>query len=595
MATTVNFNGINIHPDRDSLLTEQAKLLLEEFYLKEGETIQEAFARPALAFCAGDLQLAQRIYDYVSNRWAMYASPILSNAPRHGEKAIGLPISCFLSYVPDTREGLVDHQSELAWLSMLGGGVGGHWSDIRSVSKKSTGLIPHLKVSDSGMTAFKQGETRKGSYAAYLDVSHPDIIEFLNIRVPTGGDTNRKAFNIHNAVNLSNDFMVAAMNDQDWPLVCPHSKRVVETVSARRLLERIIETRFRTGEPYLNFIDTANELLPDALKRKGLRIHGSNLCNEIHLPTDERRTAVCCLSSVNLGKWDEWKDHPNFVQDWVRFLDNVLTYFIDNAPDEISKARYSAEAERSIGLGAMGFHTLLQQKGLPWDSPMAVSLNKRIFNHIKNSAVEETEELALIRGEAPDMQGTGRRNAHLLAIAPNANSSIICGCSASIEPIKSNAYTHKTRVGAHLVKNPQLELLLNAKAAELGKDSIWLEEQWTSIILNHGSVQHLTYLDDWEKDIYKTAFENDQRWVIQHAADRQPFVCQGQSVNVFFPKGSDRNYVLQVHLMAWRLGLKGLYYLRSNAGVQADTVSLKVDRVALKDYADQEECLACQG
>jgi ribonucleoside-diphosphate reductase alpha chain len=438
------------------------------------------------------------------------------------------------------------------------------------------------------MTAYKQGTTRKGSYAAYINVDHPDIIEFLNIRVPTGGDPNRKAFNIHNAINISDAFMLAVVNDYDWYLVDPASQDVKETVKARELWQRILETRFRTGEPYLNFIDEANRHLPQSQKNLGLTIKGSNLCNEIHLVTSADRTAVCCLSSVNLAFYDEWKD-TTMVADLIRFLDNVLQYFIDHCPPELSRAKYSAQRERSLGLGAMGFHSYLQRHNIAWESALAKSANLRMSRDIQTKAIEESRRLADERGEPEDMKGTGRRNAHLLAIAPNANSSIIAGCSASIEPIKSNAYTHRTRVGTHLVKNEYLQKVLQG----VGKDT---EEVWQSIILKEGSVQHLEFLDDWQKDVFKTAFEIDQHWVIEHAATRQQYICQGQSVNVFFPAGADKSYVNSVHLKAWKDKLKGLYYLRTSSGATAEKVSEKVQRVALSDVINtNEECIACQG
>lgn len=574
---------------RDSLLSEQALKLLKDYYMLSSEVSpQEAFARASVAYSYGDLSLAQRIYDYVSKGWFMFASPVLSNAPRPGKAPKALPISCFLSYVPDTLDGLIGHQAELAWLSVKGGGVGGHWGDVRSVSDKSPGQIPFVKVADSAMTAYKQGTTRKGSYAAYTDVSHPDVLEFINLRVPTGGDPNRKAFNIHNAVNVTNEFMEAVLADADWDLIDPASKEVKETLKARDIWQRLLETRFRTGEPYINFIDTANEALNPYQKAKGLKVNGSNLCNEIHLPTNEYRTAVCCLSSVNLELYDHWRS-TSMVKDLIRFLDNVLQFFIDHCPPELHKAKYSAECERSLGLGAMGFHSYLQSKGVPWESAAAVSINKMIFEHIKEEAVHESRKLATERGEPSDLVGSGMRNAHLLAIAPNANSSIIVGCSASIEPVKSNAYTHRTRIGTHLVKNRHLEKLLKS----LDKDT---PEVWQSIILNGGSVQHLDFLDQWDKDTFKTFPEIDQHWVVTHAADRQPMVCQGQSVNLAFPSGSDKSYVNSVHLTAWKEGLKGLYYLRSDAGVKADKVSEKVTRVALSDLINNStECVACQG
>jgi ribonucleoside-diphosphate reductase alpha chain len=525
----------------------------------------------------------------------MFSSPILSNAPKEGEAVKGLPISCFLSYVPDTLEGLISHQSELAWLSVKGGGVGGHWSDVRAVSDKAPSPIPFIKVADSSMTAYKQGKTRKGSYAAYLDIGHPDIVEFLNIRVPTGGDSNRKCFNLHNAVNVTDNFMNKVINGESWDLVDPYDKSIRDTVDARGLWQRVLETRFRTGEPYINFIDEANRKLPQALKDHGLSIKGSNLCNEIHLPTDENRTAVCCLSSVNLEKFEDWKD-TTLVQDLITMLDNVLEEFIKHSPPEIARAVYSAKSERSLGLGAMGFHSYLQASNIPFESALAVSKNQMIFKHIKDEAVAATEALAKIRGEYKLGKGTGRRNSHLLAIAPNANSGMILGTSPSIEPLKSNAFTHRTRVGAHLIKNANLEFVLEEHRLRLAKGKEWLEEEWRDIIRHEGSVQHLDYLSDWEKDVFKTAFELDQHWVVQHAADRQVHICQGQSVNVFFEAGSMKSYVNSVHITAWKSNLKGLYYLRASAGETGEKVGIKVEQNKIKDFKiDDTECLACSG
>jgi len=579
---------------RNEVLSEQATVLLKDYYCKEGEDPQDAYARAATAYCLNDYELAQRIYDYASKGWFMFSSPLLSNAPALGESVKGLPISCFLSYVPDTLEGLISHSSELRWLSVKGGGVGGHWSDIRSASDVAPSPIPFLKTVDSDMTAYRQGKTRKGSYAAYMDVSHPDIIEFINIRVPTGGDPNRKAFNIHNAVNIPDVFMECVVKGDAWPLIDPNDQTVRDLIPARELWERIIETRFRTGEPYLNFIDEANRHLPPAMKEKGLKIHGSNLCNEIHLPTSEDRTAVCCLSSVNLEYYNEWKG-TSMVADLITMLDNVISFFCLNAPKELRKAVYSATQERSLGLGAMGFHSALQRAGIPWESVMATTYNNEMFTHIKAQAKAATVYLAEERGSCPDVEGV--RNSHLLAIAPNANSSIIAGCSASIEPLKSNAFTHRTRVGAHLVRNSYLDEVIKEEAARSHlHSSIWIEAQWTSVILNEGSVQHLDWMDDWDKSVFKTAFEIDQRWVVDHAAERQPYICQGQSVNLFFPAGTDKAYVNEVHLRAFNKKLKGLYYLRTSAGAKADTVSFKPTRVALEDYnVDDDECLSCQG
>lgn len=570
---------MRIDKSRDALLEDYAVGMLKDFYLNPNETSpQEGYARAAKAWSTYkeqmDEDLAQRLYDYVSNKWFMFASPVLSNAPNGHGKGKGMPISCFLTYVPDTLEGLIDHSSELRWLSVMGGGVGGHWGDVRTVSDIAPGPIPFLHTVDADMIAYRQGKTRKGSYAAYMDVSHPDIVEFLNIRIPTG-DVQRKALNLHNAINITDEFMEAVMNNETFDLRDPKDGEVKETINARKLWERILEVRFRTGEPYLNFIDTANRALPQNLKDLGLRINGSNLCNEIHLPTSAERTAVCCLSSLNLEYYDEWKD-TNIVGDLVRMLDNVLQYFIDNAPDTIARARFSAERERSIGLGAMGFHSLLQKHGVAWESDKAKEINDVVFRHINDQALAETRRLAEERGEYPDGSGTCRRNAHLLAIAPNASSGVILSTSPSIEPLKACAYTHRTRAGSFLVKNKYLEELLTQK----GENN---ESTWTSIITNKGSVQHLPFLTEGEKAVFKTAQELDQTWVVQHAADRQKYICQGQSVNIFFPAGAPKSYVNKVHLKAWKEGLKGLYYLRTEAKSRAENVSEKVERVALQD------------
>lgn len=570
---------VEVNYDRDDLLTDYAVGMLKDFYMVDGETSpQDAYARASTAWSMykGQLDdvLARRLYEYVSKKWFMFASPVLSNAPSDEGKSKGLPISCFLTYVPDTLEGLIEHSSELRWLSVMGGGVGGHWGDVRTVSDIAPGPIPFMHTVDADMIAYRQGKTRKGSYAAYLNVHHPDIVEFLNIRIPTG-DVQRKALNIHNAINITDEFMAAVLNNTDFDLRDPKDGRVKESINARKLWERILEVRFRTGEPYLNFIDTANRALPMPLKEKGLKIHGSNLCNEIHLPTGPDRTAVCCLSSLNLEYYDEWKD-TNIVRDLIRMLDNVLEYFIENAPDSISRARYSASRERSIGLGAMGFHSLLQKHSVAWESDKAREINKVVFQHINKQATEESRLLAKERGEYSDGLGSGMRNAHLIAIAPNASSGVILSTSPSIEPLKACAYTHRTRAGSFLVKNVYLTRLLKEK----GHDN---ESTWSSIITKKGSVQHLPFLNEGEKAIYKTAQELDQNWVVTHAADRQEFICQGQSVNLFFPSGTPKRYVNKVHFNAWRKGLKGLYYLRTEASSRAETVSDKVERVALED------------
>ena len=591
LETTEDYVGIKIDRTKDQSLSEQAKKLLTDYYQTKDEVSpQQAYARAAVAYSYGDMELAQRIYNYVSDGWFMYASPVLSNAPMPGEKTRALPISCFLTYVPDTLEGLIDHSAELRWLSVKGGGVGGHWSDVRAVSDKAPGPMPFIHTVDADMTAYRQGMTRKGSYAAYMDISHPDIIEFLNMRIPTG-DVNRKNLNLHHAVNISDAFMRAVERDEMWDLVDPNEQDARDSMKARKLWETVLETRYRTGEPYLNFIDTANRALPQTMKDKGLKINGSNLCNEIHLPTNEDRTAVCCLSSVNLEKFDEWERTP-MIRDLIRFLDNVLRFFIENAGDEISRARFSATQERSLGLGAMGWHSYLHKNRIPFESDTAVVKNIKIFDHIKSEAVAETLHLGSVLNECPDMEGTGHRNSHLLAIAPNANSSIICGTSPSIEPSKANAYTHRTRAGSHLVKDKYLE-------EELVKVDKNDATTWSSIITNGGSVQHLSFLSPEIKSIFKTAIEINQNAIVSQGADRQKFLCQGQSLNVFFPAGASKADLHKVHYNAWKLGCKGLYYLRTETSNKAENVSAKVVREALKDYETQamtqEECVACQG
>jgi len=586
-------------------LTEQSLKLLKDYYMKEYEkTPEEAFKRTAYAFCNDDHELAERIYSYILKNWFMFSSPILSNAPRKDEKVRGLPISCFLGYVPDTLEGLIDHTSELRWLSVKGGGVGGHWSDVRSVSDIAPGPIPFLHTVDADMTAYKQGVTRKGSYAAYMDISHPDILEFMSLRIPTG-DVNRKCLNLHHGVNVPDEFMEAVEQGLPWNLVDPKTQKVSETVMARELWETLLETRYRTGEPYIYFIDKANEAYPQTQKDKGLFSRGSNLCIEITLPTNEERTAVCCLSSLNLEMYDEWKE-SSLVEDLTVFLDNVLEYFIDNAPNEISKAKYSASQERSIGIGAMGWHNLLMKNSIPFESQAAAELNEEVFSLIKERAVSMSLTLGDERGECPDMKGTGRRNANLLAIAPNANSSSIAGTSPSVEPIKANAFVHRTRAGSHLIKNRHLSELLNG----YGQDT---DEVWNSIIANNGSVNHLDFLSAHEKNVFKTAIEIDQNAIVRLGGQRAKYICQSQSLNVFFPAGVDKKYLHDVHFNAWRQGNKSLYYLRTETSNKAETLSDKIEQKTMKDYSEtpsgqdllagvsgefatsQDDCAACQG
>jgi ribonucleoside-diphosphate reductase alpha chain len=585
---------VRVDYNRDNLLTHFGKTTLKDRYLlPEEKSPQEAFMRAAVAFSDNE-EMAQRIYDYASKLWFMYATPVLSN----GGSKRGMPISCFLNYVGDSREGLTGHYTENAWLASVGGGIGGYWGHVRSDGtmtsggSQSSGSIPFMHVVDSEILAFSQGKTRRGSYASYMDISHPEIIEFIEMRKPTGGDAHRKNLNLHHGVNIPNKFMEIIDNcmkeptyDDSWDLVDPHTKKVVRTVSARDLWQRILEVRVTTGEPYICFIDTINEGLPQTQKDLGLKVHHSNLCTEITLPTDENRTAVCCLSSVNLEKYDEWKNDTLFIPDLVRFLDNVLQHFIDNAPEQLFRARFSAAQERSIGLGAMGFHAYLQKKSVPFESVLAKTLNRKIFKSIKEQAVAESQRLAIKRGEAPDMEGTGMRNAHLLAIAPNASSSIICGTtSPSIEPYRANAYVQKTMSGSFLVKNKYLEKLLDKKG-------INTEDTWKSIVGNRGSVQHLTELNEYEKDIFKTAIEINQQWIIEHAADRQEFICQGQSLNVFVTADVDIKHLHNMHMLAWKKKLKTLYYCRSEAIKRAELLSSKVEREIIPEA---DSCLACE-
>tara|TARA_A100001035_G_scaffold64325_1_gene48890 strand:+ start:3052 stop:4806 length:1755 start_codon:yes stop_codon:yes gene_type:complete len=583
-----------INYDRDALLTDFGKTTLKDRYLLPTEdSPQDGFLRAAKAFSDND-EMAERIYSYASKLWFMYSTPVLSNA---GSKR-GMPISCFLNYVGDSREGLTGHYTENAWLASVGGGIGGYWGHIRSDGtmtsggSQSSGSIPFLHVVDAEILAFSQGKTRRGSYAAYMDISHPEIIEFIEMRKPSGGDVHRKCLNLHHGVNISNEFMQLIDNcikeptyDDSWNLIDPHTKKVVRTVSARELWQKILETRVATGEPYVSFIDTINDALPETQKKLGLEVHHSNLCTEITLPTSDNRTAVCCLSSVNLEKYDEWKNDTLFIPDLIRFLDNVLQYFIDHAPEELFRARFSANNERSLGLGAMGFHAYLQSKGIPFESVLAKSLNLKIFKKIKEQAVEESKRLAIKRGEAPDMEGTGMRNAHLLAIAPNASSSIICGTtSPSVEPYRANAYVQKTMSGSFLVKNKYLEKLLEKKG--INNDTTW-----TSILANRGSVLHIKELSDYEKDTFKTAIEINQQWVIEHAADRQQYICQGQSINVFVPADVNVKELHDIHMLAWKRKLKTLYYCRSEAIKRAELVSKKIERTIIPEA----DCLSCEG
>ena len=595
----MEFSGIKVDPNRDSLFDEHGIKRLKESYMKENEVSpQERLAFVSKTFSSNPKH-AQRLYEYASKHWLSYSTPILS----YGCSGKGLPISCYLNYINDTSEGLVDNLSETNWLSMLGGGVGIGFG-IRSSDIKSTGVMPHLKMYDASSLAYRQGKTRRGSYAAYLDISHPDIIQFLEMRKPTG-DQNFRCLNMHHGINITNDFMeiiekcmIDPEHHDAWRLRDPHTRRIVDTVSAKEIWSRIIEMRMQTGEPYLHFIDHSNDALPDFLKEKRLKIRQSNLCSEIILPTDKRRTAVCCLSSVNLEYYDEWVDNKMFLRDVLEMLDNVLTVFIEKAPDVISRARFSAERERSVGVGALGFHAMLQKKNIPFESAQAKGININIFKHINAMLRKANKQLGRERGEAPDAEGTGLRCSHVMAIAPNASSSIIMGnTSPSIEPYRANAYRQDTLSGSYLLKNKFLNELLAKKCEKEGKD---LEKTWSSIIANDGSVQHLALLTDWEKSVFKTSMEIDQRWVIEHAVDRQKFIDQAQSLNVFFRPDANIRYLHAIHYLAWKHGLKTMYYCRSEKIGRADRVSRRIEREIIKEINTEEltqedTCLACEG
>jgi ribonucleoside-diphosphate reductase alpha chain len=586
---------LKIDYSKDSLLTEFSKQTLKDRYMVGDEkSPQEAFARAAEAF-ADDEDHAQRIYDYASNLWFMFATPVLSN----GGTKRGLPISCFLNYIEDSREGITGHYTENAYLSSMGGGIGGGWSDVRSQGTKtskgseSTGVLPFMKVVDSEMLAFSQGVTRRGSYAAYLHMSHPEIEEFLDVRKPTGGDTNRKCTNLHHGVVIPDKFMEIIHRatkeqnfDDSWELVDPHSGEVKKIVSARTLWVKLLQNRMETGEPYLMFEDAVQSDLPEFQKKKGLKVNHSNLCSEITLATNEERTAVCCLSSVNLEYYDEWKNHPAFIPDLIRFLDNVLTYFIENAPNELERAKYSASRERSIGMGAMGFHAYLQKNSIPFEGMVANGVNMQIFNKIKSEAMIETNRMSVERVACPDDDTCSVRNAHLLAIAPNASSSIICGnTSPSIEPYRANAFTQKTKSGSYLMKNKFLEAVLETYGINDDKT-------WSSIIANKGSCQHLSMLSEEEREVFKTAVEINQAWIVEHASARQEYICQAQSVNLFFPPDVSKGDLHNVHMLAWAKNMKTLYYLRSEAIGRADNVSNQVKREVI---FEQSDCLSCEG
>ena len=591
---------VKTDPSRDALLTEFGKKTLIDRYLLPGESFQDMFARVSTAY-ADDMDHAQRLYDYMSNLWFMPATPVLSN----GGAERGLPISCFLNSVDDSLDDIVGTWTENVWLASNGGGIGTYWGGVRSIGEKvgnngqTSGIIPFIRVMDSLTLAISQGSLRRGSAAAYLDVHHPEIEEFLEVRKPTG-DFNRKSLNLHHGINITDAFMEAVRADNEFELRSPKSGEVVKTINARKLWQKILELRLQTGEPYIIFSDTVNQNLPVHQRKLGLKVRQSNLCSEIMLPTGvdhmgKDRTAVCCLSSLNAEKYFEWKDDERFIEDIFRFLDNVLQDFIDRAPPEMERAIYSAFRERSVGLGLMGYHSFLQKLNVPFESAMATSWNKRLFQHIRQEADKASVKLADERGACPDAaeQGIKARFSHKLAIAPTASISIICGgTSAGIEPIRANVYTHKTLSGSFTVKNPYLEEILEEK----GENTPGV---WASILEHEGSVQHLECLTQEEKDVFKTAFELDQRWVIEHAADRTPYVCQSQSLNIFLPGDVNKWDLHMLHWTAWERGVKSLYYCRSKSVQRASfaNASEKTDMEKSMESAaptDYDECLACQ-
>ena len=594
--------ALEVDHSRDSLLTDFGKETLNDRYLLPGETYQDLFVRVASAY-ADDAEHAQRVYDYISQLWFMPATPVLSN----GGTGRGLPISCYLNSVPDSLEGIVDTWNENVWLASRGGGIGTYWGAVRGIGEpvglngKTSGIIPFVRVMDSLTLAISQGSLRRGSAACYLDINHPEIEEFLEIRKPSG-DFNRKALNLHHGVLVTDAFMEAVRDGAEWILRSPKDGSERATVDARSLFQKLVETRLATGEPYIIFIDKVNRSMPKHHRDLGLKVSTSNLCSEITLPTGrdhlgKDRTAVCCLSSLNLETWDQWNGDKRFIEDVMRFLDNVLTDYIERAPDEMARAKYSAMRERSVGLGVMGFHSFLQGRNIPFEGAMAKSWNMRIFKHIRAQVDEASMMLAQERGACPDAQDMGvmERFSCKMAIAPTASISIITGgTSACIEPIPANIYTHKTLSGSWSIKNPYLEKLLIEKSKN--SDAVW-----NSILERGGSVQHLDFLTPEEKDVFKTSFEIDQRWLIELAADRTPYIDQATSLNLFIPADVDKWDLLMLHYRAWELGIKSLYYLRSKSvqragfagGVEADnTPDLK--QIELAATTDYDECLACQ-
>ena len=592
-------SGVTVDRSRDDLLTEFGKVTLEDRYLMPGESYQDMFARVSTAF-ADDADHAQRLYDYMSKLWFMPATPVLSN----GGADRGLPISCFLNQVGDSLDDIVSTWTENVWLASNGGGIGTYWGNVRSIGEKvgqngqTSGIIPFIRVMDSLTLAISQGSLRRGPAACYLDVHHPEIEEFLDVRKPSG-DFNRKSLNLHHGINITDAFMEAVRADEEFELLSPKSGEVLRTVNARNIWQKILELRIQTGEPYLLFVDTVNNAMPAHQRQLGLKVTQSNLCSEITLPTGidqhgEDRTAVCCLSSVNAEKFMEWSKEEGFLEDIFRFLDNVLQNFIDNAPNEMARAKYSAERERSVGLGLMGYHSFLQSMNVSFESAMAKVWNEKMFKHIRQGADAASVKLAKERGACADAAEVGMmaRFSNKMAVAPTASISIIFGgTSAGIEPIPANVYTHKTLSGSFTVKNKHLEAVLDAK----GENS---DEIWTSILEHEGSIQHLDCLDEYEKAIFKTAFELDQRWIIEHAADRTQYICQAQSLNVFLPADIDKWDLHMLHWTAWERGVKSLYYCRSKS-VQRAGFAGSEDKEAVMSgmdvpNTDYDECLACQ-
>jgi len=605
-----NSKGITIKIDRnrDSNLTDFGKATLSDRYLGANESYQDLFARVASHYADNNLH-AQRIYNYISNLWFMPSTPILSN----GGTQRGLPISCFLNEAGDSLDGILDLWNENVWLAARGGGIGSYWGNLRSIGEKigrvgkTSGIIPFIKVMDSLTMAISQGSLRRGSAACYLPIDHPEIEEFIEMRRPTGGDPNRKALNLHHGVLLTDAFMRAVEMDEQWALKSPRDGGIQTTLSARNLWIRLLTARIETGEPYIIFIDTVNRLVPQHHKLAGLNVKTSNLCSEITLPTGldkdgKDRTAVCCLSSLNIEKYDEWKNDKSFIKDVMRFLDNVLTDFVENAPGQFKDATYSATRERSVGLGVMGLHSYFQKRNIPLESVMSKVLNKKIFEYIQKEADESSKELAEERGACPDAAeyGINERFSNKTAIAPTASISIICGgTSPGVEPVAANSYTHKTLSGSFNVKNKYLEKILE----KYNKNN---EEVWSGITTNQGSVIHLEFLSKEEKDVFKTAFELDQKWIVELGADRTPNISQAQSINLFLPADVHKKELHQIHFQAWKKGLKSLYYCRSKSIQRAENInnnlSTKEENNVYKNDLNQkqeieneyDECLSCQ-